>query len=245
MRMFCLIVSVLALGQQAVPPASSQAPGPGYRVTRSVGDHPFLFEFRGAAGAVFTPPADDKLSAWQPLPFAWKFFGTAVEGYFVSDNGYITFDRSAKTSAPVSVALANPAAPRQSIFAFWTDMRLEAGHGQWVGHVYSATLGAAPNRLHAIYWMGPIPAGEAFEQSSYNFLLVLHENGEFEVIFASGRKGAPVKAVVGATNADGTRVATGEGPGFDYPPVGYGGDDDVAYRFTPAAPSLRPGAPVR
>ena len=206
-----------------------------YAVSKWTGDHEFLFEFRGAATAVMTPPGENVLSARQKLPFPWKFFGQAVDGYFVSDNGYITFDPGAKTSVAASVALTEATAPRNSIFPFWTDMRLEAGHGQWVGHVYTATLGAAPNRVHAIYWMGPIPAGEEFSVSSYNFLLALYENGEFEAIFASGRKGKPVKATIGALSADGKTAVVAEGPGFDYPAVGYGGADDVNYKFKPVA----------
>jgi hypothetical protein len=220
----------------AGPPPADPAQGSPttYRVTRQTGDHAFLFEFRSAAKPIMTPPVNDALSTWQALPFPWKFFGAAVDGYAASDNGYLTFDKTTKASAAMSTALTDAAAPRNSLFAFWTDMRLEAGHGQWVGHVYSATLGAAPNRVHAIYWMGPIAAGEAFERSSYNFLVAIYETGEFEVIFASGRKGAPVKATVGARNADGSIAVIAEAHGFDYPPVGYGGDDDVTYRFIPA-----------
>ena len=210
----------------------SSSVAPTYRVTRTVGDHPFLYEFRGVATPVFTPPADNALSAWQTLPFAWKFFGQPVDGYYISDNGYLTFDKSAKTSVATSTALTDPAAPRNSLFAFWTDMRLEAGHGQWVGHVYTATLGVTPNRIHAIYWMGPVPAADTFATSSYNFLVAIHENGEFESIFSSGRKATPAKATIGALSADGKTAVTAAGPGFDYPSVGYGTEDDVSYRFS-------------
>jgi len=226
MRLLAAVIVSLGLLQSA-------GAGGTYAVTKWTGDHDFLFEFRGAATAVMTPPGENVLSARQKLPFAWKFFGQPVDGYFVSDNGYITFDPNAKTSVAAGGALTDPAAPRNSIFSFWTDMRLEAGHGQWVGHVYTATLGAAPNRVHAIYWMGPIAAGEEFSVSSYNFLLALYENGEFETIFASGRKGKPVKATIGALSADGKIAVVAEGPGFDYPAVGYGGTDDVNYKFKP------------
>ena len=237
-RMRILLAAIVALGL-------SSAVAPAYRVTRAVGDHPFLFEFRGAASAVFTPPAENALSAWQTLPFAWTFFGQPVEGYYLSDNGYLTFDKTAKSSVARSVALSDASAPRNSIFAFWTDMRLEAGHGPWVGHVYSATFGSAPNRLHVIYWMGPVPAADTFATSSYNFFVVLHERGEFEVVFASGRKATPARATIGALSADGKSAVTAEGPGFDYPSVGYGGDDDVAYRFSPidAAAGRRTSGP--
>jgi hypothetical protein len=230
MRIALIVLALLAgFAAPPVPPQSS------YSVTKWIGDHDFLFEFRGAATPVLTPPGDNVLSPRQKLPFPWTFFGQRVDGYFVSDNGYITFDPAAKTSVAVSTALPHAAAPPNSIFTFWTDLRLESGRGQWVGHVYTATLGAAPNRVHAIYWMGPVPAGGAFETSSYNFLLALYENGEFEAIFASGRKGTSVKATIGALSADGKIAVVAEGPGFDYPSVGFGGADDVNYKFTPKA----------
>ena len=210
------------------------APPPAYTVTKWTGDHAFLFDFRGAATAVMVPPANDVLSERQKLPFAWKFFGQPVDGYFVSDNGYITFDPAAKASVARNTGLPDASSPANSIFAFWNDFRMEAGHGQWVGHVYTATLGTAPNRVHVIYWMGPIAAPDNFATSSYNFLLTLYENGEFETTFASGRKGTPLKATIGAVAADGKTAILAEGPNFDYPAVGYGGADDLNYKFTPA-----------
>jgi hypothetical protein len=212
-----------------------QAPArvPTYAVNKWTGDHGFLFEFRSAATPVLVPPVDNALSPRQKLPFPWKFFGQSVDGYFISDNGYITFDAAAKTSVSASTALPHASAPPNSIFALWTDLKLESGRGQWVGHVYTATLGAAPNRVHAIYWMGPVPAGDTFDKSSFNFLLALYENGEFEVIFTSGRKNTAVSATVGALSADGKTAVVAAGPGFDYPPVGYGGDDDLNFQFKP------------
>src|SRR5436189_3835138 len=144
MRIAAVIFAVVGLVQSA-------GPNPSYAVSKWTGDHDFLFEFRGAAAAVLTPPGENVLSPRQKLPFPWKFFGQPVDGYFVSDNGYITFEPAAKTSVAISAPLTDATAPRNSIFAFWTDMRLEDGHGQWVGHVYTATLGVAPNRVHVIY----------------------------------------------------------------------------------------------
>lgn len=204
-----------------------------YSVTRTVGDHDFMFEFRSASTAVLNPPADNVLSTWQKLPFPWKFFGQSVEGYFISDNGYITFDRNAKASVAASTALTNAAAPPNSIFAFWTDLKMEAGHGQWANTVWTATLGSAPNRVHVIYWLSVVPAADSFADAGFNFALSLYENGEFESIFTSGRKGTPVKALIGALSADGKTQVVAEGPGFDFPAVGYGGDDDVNYKFKP------------
>jgi hypothetical protein len=204
-----------------------------YDCVRSVGDHDFLFSFRQSAQQAFSPPKDNELSTWQALPFPWKFFGKDVSGYAISDNGYITFDREARTSVAANTTLPDAAAPRNCIFAFWTDLRMEAGHGQWANSVWTATIGQAPNRVHLIYWMSVVPAPDSFANAGYNFALAVYENGEFEVIFTSGRKATPVKATVGALNADGKQAVLAAGPAFDFPSVGYGGDDDINYRFKP------------
>lgn len=206
---------------------------PTYEVVRSTGDHDFMFSFRQNAQAVFQAPQENMLSAWQPLPFPWKFFGQDVAGYFISDNGYVTFDKSAKVSIPANTALPDLAAPRAAIFPFWTDLRLEGGRGPWTNAVYAATFGQAPARTHVIYWLSVLPKGGVFETSACSFALALYENGEFEVIFTSGRKGVPVKATVGATSPDGKTAVQAEGPAFDFPGVGFGGDDDQNYRFKP------------
>jgi hypothetical protein len=219
-----------------LPAGLPQSTPPAYEVARSTGDHDFMFSFRQNAQAVFQAPQEDMLSAWQPMPFPWKFFGQDVAGYYISDNGYITFDKGAKTSVPANTTLPDPAAPRASIFAFWTDLRLEAGRGPWTNSVYAATFGQAPARQHVIYWLSVLPKGGAFETSAFSFALAISEGGEFEVIFTSGRKGIPVKATVGATSPDGKPAVLAEGPAFDYPNVGFGGADDVNYRFRPVRP---------
>lgn len=206
---------------------------PTYDVTKTVGDHRFMLSFRLNAQQVLGPPRDNVLSSWQKLPFPWTFFGREVTGYFVSDNGYITFDADATTSVAASTSLSAPGAPANSIFAFWTNLRMEAGQGQWTNSVWTATLGPPPDRVHLIHWMGVVPAGGTFRTTSFNFALALYENGEFEVIFTSGRKAKPVKATVGALSADRKTAVHAEGPAFDFPKVGFGGVDDLNYRFKP------------
>ncbi len=209
--------------------------GQTYEFARSVGDHDFLFSFRQSAQQAFSPPKDNELSAWQALPFPWKFFGKDVSGYFISDNGYITFDREARTSVAANTTLPAAAAPCNSIFAFWTDLRMEAGHAQWANTVWTATMGMAPNRIHLIYWMSVVPAPDTFANAGFNFALALYESGEFEVIFTSGRKASAVKATVGVLSADGKQAVLAAGPDFDFPGVGYCGDDDIDFRFKPKA----------
>jgi acetylornithine deacetylase/succinyl-diaminopimelate desuccinylase-like protein len=212
--------------------ATLPVPAQHYQVTRWTGDHGFLFDFRSYAQPVLGPGQDDVLSAWQTLPFGWTFFGRPVDGYFVSDNGYITFDAAATASIPTNTRLPDPGAPMSSIFAFWTDLTLGRAQGAWDNRVWTATLGAAPNRVHVIYWLAVVPAADAPDRASYNFALALYENGSFETIFTSGRKSTSVGATIGAVGADGrdTHLASMDAA---FPDVGYGGDDDRNYLFEP------------
>ena len=95
--------------------------------------------------------------------------------------------------------------------------------------------------MHIIYWMSVVPAPDTFATAGYNFVLVLYEGGEFEVIFTSRRKASAVKATVGTLSADGKQAVAAAGPDLDFPGIGYGGDDDVNFRFKPkAAPAAPP-----
>ena len=92
------------------------------------------------------------------------------------------------------------------------------------------TFNRAMALYHSFAWK---PAADTFATSSFNFSLAIYENGEFEVIYSSGRKATPVKATVGMTNADGQLAILAAGPTMDFPAVGYGGDDDQGFRFKP------------
>jgi len=212
--------------------AQSQAPaGQKYEVTEVTGDHDFFFSFRQQAQSVLSYAPDNTLSEWQRLPFTWKLFGQDVTGYFVSDNGYLTFDPATKTSVAASTALPHASAPRGSIFAFWTDMHMSGGTGPWTNTAYAATFGSAPNRTHVVYWLSMVPKGRTFPADALSFAVALHEGGGFEVIYTAARKTAAVNGTVGATSLDGTLHVLAGGPAYDFPNVGFGGDDDRSWVF--------------
>ena len=96
--------------------------------------------------------------------------------------------------------------------------------------------------MHIIYCMRVVPAPDTFATAGNNFVLVLYEGGEFEVIFTSRRKASAVKATVGALSADCKQAVAAAGPDFDFPGIGYGGDDDISFRFQPKA---APGAAAK
>jgi hypothetical protein len=221
-------LAVVSLGTAI---ALGQAPGVSYAVSRSTGDHDFLFSFRQSAQPALTAPRDNKLSDWKPLPFAWEFFGAPVTGYFVSDNGYLTFDKNASRSESKRMLILDESAPTNSIFAYWTDLKLDAGQNQWTNSVWTATLGEAPSRVHIVYWMSLTPAGAAPGSAALSFLVALYENGDFEIVHTAARTAGPLSGIVGAINANGSVRVGADKAGIDFPAVGFGGEDDVAYRF--------------
>lgn len=222
--------SIVVATLLVVAAASASAVGT-YEVTRWRGDHDFLFSFRGASHLVFGPGQNDTLSDWQTLPFSWRFFDQEVDGYFVSDNGYITFDRQARGSIPANTTLPSSGAPANSIFAFWTDLRLDMSRTQWDNRVWVATLGTAPERVHVIYWLS---VGATRDQEGrYNFALALYETDSFEVMMTSAVRASTIQGTIGALSADGKTAVTAAGPGFEFPKVGFGGDDDLNYLFRP------------
>lgn len=195
---------------------------------QSIGAHPEVFNMRTGSTLVYSAPKEDELSSWQALPFPYEFAGGQVAGYFISDNGYITFDPSATNSFADNTA----GDPRSAIFAFWDDFHLEAGNPQWSNEVRSKTTGTAPERVHVIMWMSAVPKGGSYPNNIASFALVLYEQGGFEVVFVAGSGTRSLAGSVGAINADGTVMTLLPGsPSISYPAVSADPTDDVRYRF--------------
>lgn len=202
-----------------------------YNCTVKKDNSGFLYYFRGEAEFVYTPPKDNELSEWQELPFEWEFYGEQVSGYFISDNGYITFDPDALESIPGPEAMPSGEAPNNAIYAFWTDLHTESGNSQWTNQVMNATIGDAPDRIHVIYWMGVVPKDESYSSSNISFCIAIREKGGFDIVYTVSHA-QNLTGVVGCENFDGSLASIVEGGSeFDFPPVGYGSEDDISYMF--------------
>lgn len=204
-----------------------------YTYTKVQGEVPFTSNLRNYLTLVYKGPKDNELTGWQELPFKWKFYGKEVDGYYVSDNGYITFDKTAKVSDPNNTALPNPDAPKNAIFAFWDDLKIDAGTSEWANCIRKATIGEAPNRIHIIFWIGFSPAGLPYSTSNnLSFLIALYEQGDFDIIFLAGRKTKILTATIGAQNDDASIGVMVEGsPMIDYTELTADPKDDISYQF--------------
>jgi hypothetical protein len=184
----------------------------------------------------------DTLSGWQSLPFSWNFYGKAVTGYRVSDNGYIIFDNLANVSNPSNIALPDTNAPKNAIFAFWDSLSTVDPDGQssYTNLIHTWTYGTAPNRVHVIHWFrsfhSPYTSANA---SQFCFGIRIYESGPkaFDLVYdyrflPSGGTIAYTSATAGCQNNDGTAATMVTGsPSFVYPALSADKADDVLYEF--------------
>ena len=184
------------------------------------------------AATLIAAPNNDVLSASQTIPFSWSFYGQSVSTYKASDNGYITFDATATKSLPISVSLPDTnraLAPRNAIFAFWTDLNLQSANASIPPSVISWTYGASPNRVHVIEWAFAAKAGTAIGNSNFcTFSIRLYEAGGFDIVHTVDNVSLN-NAVIGVQNAAGTLADMVNGSPYLSAPNSSG--VDLVYNF--------------
>jgi subtilisin family serine protease len=87
----------------------------------------------------------DDAAATIPLPFSFFLYGRSYQQAFVSTNGHVNF--LAPSTAFSNAAIPSTAAPNGAIYAFWDDLRIDAG-----SQVLTRLSGTAPNREFLIEW---------------------------------------------------------------------------------------------
>ncbi len=220
--------------------AASTAAGQSYYITlnKGVTDE---FDMSAPSGRVIMQsPLNDALSAAQTIPFAWSFYGEPVASYRASDNGYITFDAAAASSAPDNTALPNAAAPNGAIYAFWDNLELSNNPSFMTNTVKTYTVGAAPNRIHVIQWHAT-PLGRPANGNYLYFALRLYEAGGFDVILQQIRLDAGVMTgTLGCENGEGTLGTMAPGsPNLTYTGGVYIKENVPVYTFTFGAQRAR------
>ncbi len=177
------------------------------------------FQATASTSIILDKPSNDVLSGANTIPFPYNFNGTSYSSYKVSDNGYLTFDLTATTAQNTPVALPNVSAPKNAIFALWSDMEC-IGNTQYTSErsqVFSYSYGSSPNRVHVVQWYGMAKKGVTPDGSNIIFMAVkLYEAGGFDIIY--GGKAGSISGVAGYQNADGTEgKMIGKTASFAYP----------------------------
>ncbi|HIO72090.1 MAG TPA: Omp28-related outer membrane protein, partial [Flavobacteriales bacterium] len=178
----------------------------------------------------------DQMSGLISLPFSWDFYGSAVTGYYVSDNGFITFDNSV-TSTGTNDTPPSASGPNAAIYAWWDDIDIYNGPGS-TDKVKYWTYGEAPDRVHVIQWHS-VTAGDpgvtiigSFTSAFVYASIRIYECGDFDIIHPYGGSEGWT-ATVGCENTTGTDATLVPGsPTLDYPAANNSAStDDVVHRF--------------
>ncbi len=177
------------------------------------------FQATASTSIILDKGSNDVLSGANTIPFPFNFNGTTFSSYKVSDNGYLTFDLTATTAQNTPVALPNASAPKNAIFALWSDMQC-IGNTQYTSErsqVFSYSYGSSPNRVHVVQWYGMAKKGVAPDGSNIIFMAIkLYEAGGFDIVY--GGKAGSISGVAGYQNADGTEgKMVGKTANFAYP----------------------------
>jgi hypothetical protein len=201
--------------------------------TRAAGKNMPVFEMRNDNALVYRAPRENELSAWQPLPFTWMFGDRPVSGYYISDNGYITFDSLARESAFDNAAI-DTTRMRNAILGFWDDFILEEGPGVYCNEVRTRTAGTPPARDHVVMWIAVTPHGVRWSASNtVSFAIVLHEAGGFDIVHMAGSTMRPLTGSVGLIGRGaGALLLVPGSPDLPFPPVTADPNDDINYFFS-------------
>jgi thiol-disulfide isomerase/thioredoxin len=202
-----------------------------YVYQKTEGASPHLGHIR-ATNDIIVAPAADMLSEWQELPFEWSFYGKQVEGFYVSVNGYITFDKSEKVNAAVPVPIPDPAGPNDAIYVCWAEWELVTEGVVNPGKVYSWLSGDAPGRTLGIAWIGLSPAiVQEDSPSRTNLFLFIHEQGDFEILTRSSIR-TDVQSLAGVEDARGERaISLFDGLTTNLPARTFRPNQDVSWVF--------------
>ncbi len=178
-----------------------------------------LFIATGSTNIIFDKPVNDKLSGANTIPFPYTFMDSVYTSYKVSDNGYLTFDKGATASPNKAMAIPSDTAPKNAIFALWSDMQCVANtkYTSERSQVFSYTYGSSPNRTHVVQWYGMGKTGFPFNETNIVFMAIkLYEAGGFDIVY--GGKAGSISGLAGYQNYNGTKgLMIGGTESFDYP----------------------------
>lgn len=205
-----------------------------YKSEKYVGPQAYTANMRPNGKLVLKGPASDTLTDWQNIPFDFYFYGKKIDGYFISDDGYITFSKDKRHIPYNNKSLPNSEKPNNAIYGYWENLKLENVMTMWSNEIRTITLGEPPERFHVIMWISAVPNAETFSTAALSFAIVLMEkNNEINIVYVAGRKNNRLKGIIGIENEDGSKALMLENsPDFDFPSLTAIAGDDITYTIS-------------
>lgn len=205
-----------------------------YKSEKYVGPQDYTSNIRPNGKLILKGPANDTLTEWQSIPFDFFFYGKKVDGYFISDDGYITFSKDAKKITYKNQPIPSVEEPNNAIYAYWEKLKLENVMTMWSNEIRSITLGEPPERFHVIMWITVIPESESFSTASLSLAVALMEkNSDINIVYVAGRKISQLNGIIGIENEDGSiGLMLENSPNFDFPSLTAANSDDITYTIS-------------
>lgn len=205
-----------------------------YQAEKYVGPQDYTSNMRPNGKLILKGPVNDTLSEWQNIPFDFYFYGQKVNGYFISDDGYITFSNNAKHIEYNNTSIPSSSEPNNAIYGYWEKLKLENVMTMWSNEIRSITLGQPPERFHVIMWISSVPEAENYSSAGLSFAIVLMEkNSVINIVYIAGRKNTRLNGIIGIENEDGSKgLMLENSPNYDFPYLTSIAADDITYTFS-------------
>jgi subtilisin family serine protease len=146
---------------------------------------PATFAWVATNGMAPLTLANDGVSAAQPLPFTFNYYGRNYSQIYVGANGLIGFSNAGLTNG-LNGGLPSTNAPNAVICPFWDDLNPTLAGNIWIGF-----LGTAPNRKAVVSWVDVPHAITSGGQTRYTFQAILHETRQIAFQYQRVESGRP------------------------------------------------------
>ncbi len=146
---------------------------------------------------------DDEVSAALPIGFSFDFYGNSYSNFYISSNGFITFNNDNEDGCCEGEFLPTTYSPNNIIAMAWGDLNPEGG-----GIIRYLTTGTVPNRVLIVEFNG-VPQFES--ENPIVTQVQLYEGTNVIEIHTTTMPSEDYAYTQGVENSDGTEATTTPG----------------------------------
>ena len=155
-----------------------------------------------SSGATNVSLGDDQVSGSLPIGFDFNFYGNDYSNFFISSNGFITFNAGTNSGCCSGQFIPNTNNPNNLIAFAWEDLDPGNGGQPAINLVRYNTIGSAPNRILVMEFFNVdhFPSGDAVTSQVHLF------EGSNKIEIHTTAQPAGGSHTQGLENADGTEA---------------------------------------